>query len=304
MRKATPIDATAIRNLLESAKLPLQGVEDCAVILLEERDDDLIGCAGLEVHGSHGLLRSVAIHETTRGQGTGSKLVRSMINEAARLELSSVSLLTETARDYFPKFGFRVVERSSLPNSLQASPEFQGVCPDSATAMTLEFTKIRPAEPTDAARISEIYNQGIAGRMATFETQMRTEADVLEWFASSRYPFLVAELHGTVQGFIRASSYSTRECYAGIAEYGVYVVPEAQGRRIGDALMREFLPALEAAGFWKVLSKVFPENIASRALCARHGFREVGVYEQHAKLDGVWKDVVLVERLLIPQNEN
>jgi phosphinothricin acetyltransferase len=62
--------------------------------------------------------------------------------------------------------------------------------------------------------------------------------------------------------------------------------------------MRELLPALEQAGFWKVLSRIFPENGASLALCRRHGFREVGVYHSHARLDGVWRDVVIVERLL------
>ncbi len=142
MRKAALTDAAAIEKLLESAKLPVQGVKDCAVILIAEHVNGLIGCVGLEVHGAHGLLRSVAIGEAARGQGTGSKLVRSMLEEAAKLELSSVSLLTETAQEYFPKFGFRVVERSSLPKNLHASAEFRGACPDSATAMTLEFTRL------------------------------------------------------------------------------------------------------------------------------------------------------------------
>ena len=80
----------------------------------------------------------------------------------------------------------------------------------------------------------------------------------------------------------------------------MYVAGSEQGRRVGDSLMAEFLPALERAGFWKVLSRVFPENGASRALCRRHGFREVGVYHRHAQLDGVWRDVVIIERLLGP----
>jgi phosphinothricin acetyltransferase len=67
---------------------------------------------------------------------------------------------------------------------------------------------------------------------------------------------------------------------------------------VGDALLREYLPACEAAGFWKVLSRIFPENAASRALCRRHGFREVGTYVRHGRLDGAWRDVVIVERLL------
>jgi phosphinothricin acetyltransferase len=62
--------------------------------------------------------------------------------------------------------------------------------------------------------------------------------------------------------------------------------------------MRAFIPACADAGLWKLLSRIFPENTASRALCARHGFREVGRYERHALLDGAWRDVVIVERLL------
>lgn len=78
----------------------------------------------------------------------------------------------------------------------------------------------------------------------------------------------------------------------------MYVTAHARGRGIGDAVMAAFIPACAAAGHWKVRSHIFPENAASRALCARHGFREVGVYEKHARLDGGWRDVVIVERLL------
>ena len=71
-----------------------------------------------------------------------------------------------------------------------------------------------------------------------------------------------------------------------------------RGQGVGAALMTAFIPACERAGLWKLLSRIFPENTASRALCARFGFREVGIYEKHAQLDGVWRDVVIVERLL------
>jgi L-amino acid N-acyltransferase YncA len=157
---------------------------------------------------------------------------------------------------------------------------------------------VRRAAPRDAPRIAEIYNEGIRGRGATFETRERAADDILAWFESERYPVLVAEREGEILGFAAASGYRPRECYSGVAEFSVYVAVAARGQRVGDALMREFIPALEAGGFWKVLSRIFPENSASRALCARHGFREVGLYEKHAKLDGVWKDVVIVERLL------
>ena len=163
--------------------------------------------------------------------------------------------------------------------------------------MSAEVT-VRPARRGDAARIAEIYNQGIRGRGATFETRERTDGDILRWFEDPRYPILTAERDGEVVGWVAASGYRPRDCYAGIAEFSVYVDDRAQGSRVGDALMHAFLPAVEAAGFWKVLSRIFPENGASLRLCARHGFREVGVYRRHGKLDGIWRDVVIVERLL------
>ena len=164
--------------------------------------------------------------------------------------------------------------------------------------MTTSTLTVRPARVVDAPAIAAIYNEGIAGRMATFETRDRTAADVASWFDAPRFPRLVAERDGAVVGWITASAYRPRACYAGIAEFSVYVAAAARGQHVGDALVRAFLPACEAAGFWKVLSRIFPENAASRALCRRHGFREVGTYERHGQLDGVWRDVVIVERLL------
>lgn len=158
--------------------------------------------------------------------------------------------------------------------------------------------RIRGAVPDDASAIAEIYNEGIRGRQATFETRERTAADVEGWLGDRRYPVLVAEGPEGVLGWVSASGYRPRECYAGIAEFSVYVRGSARGRGVGDRLMADFLPACEASGFWKVLSRIFPENEASLRLCARHGFREVGTYQRHGRLDGRWRDVVIVERLL------
>ena len=159
---------------------------------------------------------------------------------------------------------------------------------------------VRRATPTDADAIARIYNDGIRGRGATFETRERTRDDILNWFVDSRFPILVADDNGAVVGWAGASAYRVRDCYAGIAEYSIYVATSHHGRGVGNLLMPHFLEALELAGFWKVLSRLFPENAASRALCARHGFREVGIYERHAKLDGEWRDTLIVERLLGP----
>ena len=169
--------------------------------------------------------------------------------------------------------------------------------------------RIRPAEPRDVGAVAAIYNDGIRGRGATFETTERSADDVAGWLAPSkvRRPFLVAERvseqGGEVVGWVRASEYRSRACYDGVAEFSVYVAASARGLRVGDALMATFVEACTECGIWKILSRIFPENTASRSLCARHGFREVGVYERHAELDGVWRDVVIVERL-IPSNQS
>jgi phosphinothricin acetyltransferase len=164
---------------------------------------------------------------------------------------------------------------------------------------------IRPAEARDAEAVAAIYNEGIRGRGATFETTERSADDVLRWLAPSGRlprPFLVAERGDEILGWVRASEYRSRACYDGVAEFSVYVASSARGQRVGDALMARFVEACAEGGIWKILSRIFPENTASRSLCVRHGFREVGVYERHAQLDGVWRDVVIVERL-IPGNQ-
>ena len=157
---------------------------------------------------------------------------------------------------------------------------------------------VRPATISDAAAIAAIYNEGIRSRASTFETRERTIDDIAAWFKPSPHPILVAENSENVIGWIAASTYRPRECYAGVAEFSVYVSYQAHRRGMGSALMTAFIPACERAGFWKLLSRIFPENKASLSLCQKHGFREVGNYQKHAQLEGVWRDVVIVERLL------
>ena len=98
--------------------------------------------------------------------------------------------------------------------------------------------------------------------------------------------------------FASTSVYRPRECYAGIAETSVYVARSQRNRGAGQVALEALIQAAQQAGFWKLVSRVFPENAASRAMIEKLGFREVGVYEKHAELDGKWRDVVIVERLL------
>jgi phosphinothricin acetyltransferase len=155
----------------------------------------------------------------------------------------------------------------------------------------------RLAASSDAEAIARIYNQGIEDRVATFETRLRTAEDVRGWF-DGHHPIIAVETEGHLVAFASTSTYRARECYAGIAEFSVYVAREARGRGAGRLAMEALIQAAEGAGFWKLVSRVFAENAASRALLRAVGFREVGVYHRHAKLEGAWRDVVIVERLL------
>jgi L-amino acid N-acyltransferase YncA len=155
----------------------------------------------------------------------------------------------------------------------------------------------RDARLEDAPAIARIYNAGIDGRQATFETRHRQSADVAGWIGG-RYPVVVVTAAEEIVAFAAASAYRPRACYAGIAEFSVYVDPAHRRRGAGRLAMDRLIDACRRLGFWKLLSRVFVENTASRELLKACGFREVGTYERHARLDGHWRDVVIVELLL------
>jgi L-amino acid N-acyltransferase YncA len=155
----------------------------------------------------------------------------------------------------------------------------------------------RRAAPADAPMIAEIYNQGITDRVATFETSPRSAEDIHAWFDGT-HPIVVVEDGQVILAFASTSTYRPRACYAGIAEFSVYVAREQRGRGAGRLAMQALIAAAEQAGLWKLVSRVFVENTASRSLLGSLGFREVGIYEKHGRLDGAWRDVVIVERLL------
>jgi L-amino acid N-acyltransferase YncA len=156
--------------------------------------------------------------------------------------------------------------------------------------------KTRPATPADAEAVARIYNAGIEERIATFETRHRPPEEMAPQLDGS-YPAVVVS-DGAVIAFATTSAYSSRDCYSGIAEFSVYTDPEERGRGAGRLAMESLIREAERRGFWKLLAKVFVENTPSRRLLHSVGFREVGVHERHARLDGAWRDVVLVEKLI------
>lgn len=156
----------------------------------------------------------------------------------------------------------------------------------------------RSASRLDAPSIAMIYNQGIEDRVATFETEPRTPETIDAWFDQDLPIVVVVDENDDVVAFAALFGYSDRCVYAGIAEFSVYVHRDVRGRGAGKLAMTALLDAAAAAGLWKLMSRVFPENHPSLALLRGLGFREVGLHEKHGKLDGVWRDVVLVERLI------
>jgi L-amino acid N-acyltransferase YncA len=156
---------------------------------------------------------------------------------------------------------------------------------------------VRNATRSDAAAVAAVYNEGIEDRLATFETSPRSAEDVLAWLDDG-LPFLVAERSREILGFARVSPYSDRCVYQGVGEHAVYVARSARGEGLGRRLLEALCAEAERAGLYKLTSRVFTDNAASRAVHVAAGFHEVGIQRRHGRLDGRWKDCVLVERLL------
>lgn len=151
--------------------------------------------------------------------------------------------------------------------------------------------------PADWPAVQEIYAEGIAGRTATFETAVPGwEA----WDAGHLpEPRLVArrgDQNGAIVGFAALSPVSRRAVYAGVAEATLYIAGSARRQGVGRALLAELVARSEAAGIWTLQASIFAINAPSLRLFAAGGFREVGRRERLGRLDGIWHDVILMER--------
>lgn len=147
---------------------------------------------------------------------------------------------------------------------------------------------------SDGPAVIDIYVFGLNTRNATFETEAPTWE---EWdkkhLSHSRF---VYEHQGEVVGWAALTPVSTREVYKGVAEVSVYVAENYLGRNIGSQLMQKVIIASEANGIWTLYSSLFPENTASVKLHLKFGFRKVGIRERIARLDGIWRDTLIMER--------
>jgi L-amino acid N-acyltransferase YncA len=145
-----------------------------------------------------------------------------------------------------------------------------------------------------ADQVLNIYSEGIATRLATFNTEVPTWQ---EWNkAHLKHSRLVAVSGDNVLGWAALSPVSARHCYRGVAEFSIYIGENYRGQGLGDLLMEQLICESEKNGIWTLHSSTFPENTASINLQKKHGFREIGYREKISSLHGVWRNTVLLER--------
>ncbi len=170
--------------------------------------------------------------------------------------------------------------------SLSAVP----CCPDDLPTGVVT----RAMTDADLPTVRDIYAEGIATRVATFETEVPSVAELAtKWLPGHRW---VAERDGRVVGWTAISPVSERECYAGVGETSVYVGESARGAGVGKALLFRQVNEADAGGLWTLQTSIFPENRASLALHHSAGYATLAVRSRIAQLDGVWRDTVLLER--------
>jgi L-amino acid N-acyltransferase YncA len=155
-------------------------------------------------------------------------------------------------------------------------------------------TTIAALQPEHWPGVARVYAEGIATRNATFETEVPSwEAWDSSHLAEHRF---VALRQGEVVGWAAVSPVSGRCCYSGVVENSVYVAEAARGQGVGKRLLEELISSTEAAGIWTIQAGMFPENQGSVRLHEAVGFEKVGTHKRLGKLDGVWRDVLLLER--------
>ena len=152
---------------------------------------------------------------------------------------------------------------------------------------------VRPLDPDDYLAVAAVFAEGIATGLATFETVPPTWE---KWDANHlREHRFVAELNGEVVGWAAVVPYSQRAVYRGVGEESVYVAERARGRGVGRALLEAVIESARDGGLWTLQAGIFPDNLASLELHRRLGFREVGIRKRIGRLNGVWRDVILLE---------
>lgn len=164
---------------------------------------------------------------------------------------------------------------------------------------------IRKAKLADLEAILRIYNQGIADRIATLESEEKDYSYMRSWFEEhqGRYAVLVAEWNDEVIGWASLNRYSNRCAYDGVADLSIYIERSHRGKGVGKALLDELEEVALSRHFHKIVLFTFPFNGLGQGLYRKCGYREVGVFQHQGILDGKFVDVMAMEKILLSKRE-
>lgn len=165
--------------------------------------------------------------------------------------------------------------------------------------------KVRLAEQGDSSSITRIYNQGIEDRVATLETRPREDSEMLQWLVQrgDKHKVIVIESQeGYVAGWASLNVFNSRCCYSSVVDISIYIERERRGKGLGKILLNALIEVAKDQGFHKLVLSTFKFNEAGQKLYKSVGFREVGTYMKHGKLDDQWVDVTIMELLLAAEH--
>ncbi len=167
---------------------------------------------------------------------------------------------------------------------------------------TISGLAVRAARVDDLEQIRRIYNEGIEDRIATLDEEPKSPEDIRAWFAdhSEKYAVLVAERNGAIAGWASLNRYTLRCAYGGVADLSVYVARAARGSGVGLVLLAALENTARARGFHKIVLFALASNAAGQRLYGKRGFRDVGIFREHGRLDGRFVDVVVMEKIVRP----
>jgi phosphinothricin acetyltransferase len=160
---------------------------------------------------------------------------------------------------------------------------------------------VRSAAPGDIESIRRIYNEGIEDRIATLDEALKSPDDIAAWWANhgERYAVLVAEDDaGSVVGWASLNPYSHRCAYGGVADLSIYVARALRGAGVGSVLLASLERRATELDFHKIVLFALVSNAPGQALYRKHAYREVGVFREHGRLDGIYMDVIAMEKIL------
>jgi len=140
MQKSNLKEMPLIQSLLETNNLPVSDLNDDITFFVEKANNSIIATGGIESAGNDAIIRSIAVDNAYKGKGFGSKITRQLLKYAKETGMKDIYLLTTTAENYFPRYGFKKIDRQAVPVDVKNSSQYKDVCPESAVVMKLDYT--------------------------------------------------------------------------------------------------------------------------------------------------------------------